>query len=84
MRNVNITQKTVTSALEELGAELGISEADFGGKVNVRNAVCNLAAPQVELSEFKLGPRFSGDPNGASKLDWSMFTRESPARPGEK
>src|SRR5512146_511694 len=24
--------------------------------------------PQVELSEFKLGPRFSGDPNGASKL----------------
>ncbi len=32
MRNVNNTQKTVTSAIEELGAELGISEADFGGK----------------------------------------------------
>jgi hypothetical protein len=33
--------------------------------------------PQVELSEFKLGPCFSGDPNGASKLDWSVFTRET-------
>lgn len=30
--------------------------------------------PQVELSELKLGPRFSGDPNGPSKLDWSVFT----------
>lgn len=29
--------------------------------------------PQVEFSEFKLGPRFSGDPNGASKLDWAVF-----------
>lgn len=34
--------------------------------------------PQVELSEFKLGPRFSGDPNGASKLDWSVFTQDIP------
>ncbi len=31
--------------------------------------------PQVELSEFKLGPRFSGDPNGASKLEWSVFAK---------
>ena len=31
--------------------------------------------PQVEFSEFKLGPRFSGEPNGASKLDWSVFTK---------
>lgn len=31
---------------------------------------------QVELSEFKLGPRFSGDPNGASKLDGFVFTRD--------
>jgi hypothetical protein len=33
MKNMNNSQKTITSALEELGAELGISEADFGGKV---------------------------------------------------
>ena len=31
--------------------------------------------PQVEFSEMKLGPRFSGEPNGASKLDWSVFQR---------
>ena len=28
--------------------------------------------PQVEFSEIKLGPRFGGEPNGASKLDWSV------------
>lgn len=28
--------------------------------------------PQVELSGFRLGPRFSGEPNGASRLDWSV------------
>ncbi len=27
--------KTINSALAELGTELGISEADFGGKVNI-------------------------------------------------
>lgn len=32
--------------------------------------------PQVEFSEFKLGPRFSGEPNGASKLNWSVFKNE--------
>jgi len=31
--------------------------------------------PQVELSEAELGPRFSGDPNGASRLDWSNFKK---------
>lgn len=31
--------------------------------------------PQVEFSEIKLGPRFSGEPNGASKLDWSVFSK---------
>jgi hypothetical protein len=36
--------------------------------------------PQVELSEFKLGPRFSGEPNGASKLDWSVFSNAAPER----
>ncbi len=35
MRNVNDTQKTITSALKELGGELGISEADFDGKVKI-------------------------------------------------
>ena len=35
--------------------------------------------PQVELSEIKLGPRFSGEPNGASKLDWSVFASRPPA-----
>ncbi len=40
--------------------------------------------PQVELSEFELGPRFSGDPNGASKLDWSAFTQEMPEKHGKK
>ena len=36
--------------------------------------------PQVEFSDFKLGPRFSGDPNGASKLDWSVFNQDAHAR----
>lgn len=40
--------------------------------------------PQVELSEFNLGPRFSGNPSGASKLDWSVFTQEMPEKHGEK
>ncbi len=35
--------------------------------------------PQVEFAEFELGPRFSGEPNGASKLDWSVFTSRMPA-----
>jgi len=30
-----VSQKTIASPLEELGTELGISEADFGGKVKV-------------------------------------------------
>jgi hypothetical protein len=30
--------------------------------------------PQVEFSEIKLGPRFSGEPNGPSRLDWSVFS----------
>jgi len=33
--------------------------------------------PQLEFSEIKLGPRFSGDPNGASKLDWSVFSTKN-------
>ena len=68
MRNMDNTQKTITSALEELGAELGISEADFDVKVNVRNAVCNLAAPQIELSELKLGTALQRRPQ------WSLET----------
>ena len=35
MRTMNNSQKTITSALEELGAELGVSEADFGGKLKI-------------------------------------------------
>lgn len=34
---MNVSQKTITSALEELGAELGISEADIGGKVKIED-----------------------------------------------
>lgn len=30
MRNMNNSQQTITSALKERGAEIGISEADFG------------------------------------------------------
>ncbi len=40
----------------------------------------SVVPPQVEFSDFKLGPRFSGEPNGASKLDWSVFTQET--KPG--
>ncbi|MGE5894805.1 MAG: hypothetical protein ACM34I_12170 [bacterium] len=39
MRNINNSQKTITSALEELGAELGISEADFGGKLKIEGKI---------------------------------------------
>ena len=38
----------------------------------------SVVAPQVGFSEFTLGPRFSGDPNGASKLDWSVFAEGQP------
>lgn len=44
----------------------------------------SVVPPQVEFSEFKLGPRFSGESNGASKLDWSVFTLERPEKQGEK
>ena len=30
--------------------------------------------PQVEFPEFKLGPRSSGEPNGASNPDWPVFS----------
>jgi crotonobetainyl-CoA:carnitine CoA-transferase CaiB-like acyl-CoA transferase len=36
--------------------------------------------PQVEFSDFELGPRFSGEPNGASKLDWEVFRKTSAIR----
>ncbi len=44
----------------------------------------SVVPPQVELSEFQLGPRFSGEPNGASKLDWSVFTQGMPEKRGKK
>ncbi len=50
-----------------------MSEADF-----IHLGLTNPEAekpPQVELSRIKIGPRLSGEPNGASKLDWSVFTR---------
>ena len=39
---------------------------------------------QVEFSEFTLRPRFSGEPNGASKLDWSVFNKAVPQQQGEQ
>ncbi len=39
---------------------------------------------QVEFSEFQLRPRFSGEPNGASKLDWSVFPEAAPKNQREK
>lgn len=42
------------------------------------NGEVSVVPPQVESSEFTLGPRFSGESNGASKLDWSVFTEEMP------
>jgi hypothetical protein len=44
----------------------------------------SVAPPQVEFSEFRLGPRFSGEPNGASKQDASVFTQEMPEKQGER
>src|SRR5512136_565710 len=35
MRSMNNSQKTITSAHKELSAVLGISEADFGGKLEI-------------------------------------------------
>ena len=35
MKTTNNSPKTVSSALAELGAELGISEADLGGSLKI-------------------------------------------------
>lgn len=40
--------------------------------------------PQAEFSEFKLEPRSSGEPNGALKPDWSVFTDAALAEQREK
>lgn len=39
---------------------------------------------QVEVSEVRLGPRLSSEPNGASKLDWSVFTEVASEMQGER
>ena len=62
-----MTHSPKTSTLLELGAEFGNSEADFGGKLKFHPP---------------LGPHFRGEPNGASKLDWSVFTNEVPDKKG--
>ncbi len=78
---MNRSPKSITSALEEPGAELGISEWDSGDKLKIERKDPVLASnhhlgeskavlpPQVELYKIKLGPRFSEEPNGASRLD---------------
>ncbi len=45
---MNNSQKTITSALEELGAELGISEADIGGKVKIEGKDPVVASKQIK------------------------------------
>ena len=48
MRDMNVSRKTITSALEELGAELGISEADFDGKVKSESKDPVVASKQIK------------------------------------
>lgn len=78
----------VDDAKDANGGALGLDPSPIVAKADLINlGLSNPEAeklPQVELSEFTLGPRFSGDPNGASKLDWSVFTREMPENQSEK
>jgi|GEM_PF-6803289 len=48
MRDMNVSKKTITSALEELGAELGISETDFDGKVKIEGKDPVVASKQIK------------------------------------
>jgi hypothetical protein len=49
---MNDSHKTMTSALKELGAELGITEADFDGKVKIEGqdpAIASSARAEMRL-----------------------------------
>ena len=48
MRDMNVSKKTITGALEQLGAELGISEADFGGKVKIEGKDPVVASKRIK------------------------------------
>lgn len=48
MRNMNNSQQAITSTLEEPGAELGISEADFDGKVKIEGKDPVVASKQIK------------------------------------
>lgn len=76
--------------VERVGADRGLN-ARIRPESELPTVTCigslgqmSVLSPQVELSEFTLGPRFSGEPKGASKLDWSAFTWEQPETPGAK
>jgi hypothetical protein len=45
---MSTSQNSTTSALEELGAELGISEADFDGKVKIEGKDPVVASKQIK------------------------------------
>ena len=52
---MSISQKILTSALAELGAELGISDADIGGKVKIEGKdLRRFKANQDSGSQVKL------------------------------
>jgi hypothetical protein len=48
MRNMTNSPTTIASALKDLGAELGIAEADFGGRLKIEGKDPVVASSQWE------------------------------------
>ena len=67
---MNNSQKTITSALEELGAELGISEADFGGSLKIEGKDPVVASKQIKQRAVR--------PNSIPRQGWLMSARVLP------
>ena len=67
MRDMNVSKKTITGALAELGAELGISEADFGGKVKIEGKDPVVASKRIKQRAVR--------PNSIPRQCWRMSAR---------
>ncbi|NLH71701.1 MAG: hypothetical protein GX456_01450 [Verrucomicrobia bacterium] len=86
---MNVSKKTITGALEELGAELGTSEADFCGKVKIegkdpviektKNDPAMKAQTAVPFVDTNIIPDRNA---GIGSLLWDLQNPQDPDRDG--
>jgi hypothetical protein len=67
---MNVSKKTITGALEELGVEFGISEADFDGKVKIEGKDPVVASKRIKQRAVR--------PNSIPRQGWRMIARVLP------